>query len=337
MRRFFFLLQQSASTGFEIRGDDDIGENFGDHAGEGLGERAVDNDDTTERCLSVGLESLLPSDAQVLIVLAYSAGIGVLEDADGGAAEIEDEVGSGLDVEYVRVAEFLALDLGKAGAEIAIERGFLVRVIAVAEFLIERQADSEVTTGAVFALAEVVGDGGIILRRAEKNFYRQFLAQRQGGVAAVICHLLQHARVVLRVGNDGDAIIVFRSTTQHRGTTDVDIFDGFLKRHALAHDGLLEGVEIDHNQVDGGNGVLSGLGLVLGIVAFLQEAPVDFRVESFHTALEKFGGTSVVSDIDDGEPGLTQGLRGAAGGEEFDAKTVKALSKFDQARLVRYR
>lgn len=335
--QIFFLLQQGAGSGFEIGRDDDIGENFRDHAGEGLGERAVDDDDAAEGCLAVGLERFLPSGAQVFIVLTDAAGIGVLEDADGGTAEIEDKIGGGLDVEHVGVAEFLALDLREAGAEIAVECGFLVRVVAVAEFLIERQADGEVAAGAVFALAEVVGDGGIVLRGTEKYFHGQFLAQGQGGVTTVFHHLLQHARVVLRVGDDGDAGVVFRSTAQHRGAADVDVFDGFFQCHAFALDGLLKRIEIDDHEVDGGDGVLGGLGLVLGIVAFLQEATVDFRVESFHAALEKFGCAGVVGDIDDGEPDLAQGLGGAAGGEEFDAEAVKTLSKFDQARLVRYR
>jgi hypothetical protein len=73
----------------------------------------------------------------------------VLEDGDGGADEVEDEVGGGLDVEDVGVAEFLALDLGEVVAEVAVERALLVRVVAVAEFLFERQAEGEIAAGAI--------------------------------------------------------------------------------------------------------------------------------------------------------------------------------------------
>lgn len=333
--QIFFLLQQGARSGLEVGRDDDIGENFRDHAGEGLGERAVDDDHATKGGLTVGFEGFLPSGAQVFIVLADTAGVGVLEDADGGSAEIEDQVGGGLDIEDVGVAEFLALNLRKAGAEIAVESGFLVWVIPVAEFLIERQADGEVAAGAVFALAEVVGDGGIVLRSAEKYFHGQFFAQRQGGVAAVFRHLLQHARVVLGIGDDGDAGVIFRGAAQHRGTADVDVFDGFFQCHAFALDGLLEGIEIDDDEVDGGNGMLLGLGLVLGIVAFLQETAVDFRVKGFHAAFKKFRRAGVIRDVDHRQTRLAQGLGGTAGGEKFHAEAVKTLSKFDQARLVR--
>ena len=68
--------------------------------------------------------------------------------ADGRADEVEDQVGGGLDVEDVGVAQLLALELGEELAEIAVERSLLVRVVAVAEFLFERQAEGEIAAGA---------------------------------------------------------------------------------------------------------------------------------------------------------------------------------------------
>ena len=63
----------------------------------------------------------------------------MLENGDGGAHEVEDQVGSGLDVEDVGVAEFLALKLGEELVEFPVERALLVGIVAVAKLLFERQ------------------------------------------------------------------------------------------------------------------------------------------------------------------------------------------------------
>ena len=98
---------------------------------------AIDDDDAAEGRLAVGLEGFLPCDAEVFIVLADAAGIGVFENGDGGADEFENEIRGCLDVEDVGVAEVLALEFGEAGGKISVESAFLVGVVAIAEFLFE--------------------------------------------------------------------------------------------------------------------------------------------------------------------------------------------------------
>ena len=56
-----------------------------------------------ERGLAIGFEGFLPRDAEVFIVLADAAGVGVFEDGDGGSDKIEDDVGGGFDIEDVGI------------------------------------------------------------------------------------------------------------------------------------------------------------------------------------------------------------------------------------------
>ena len=61
---------------------------------------------------------------------------------------------------------------------------------------------------------------------------------------------------------------------------------------------------------------------------------MDFRVEGFHTAVEKFRGAGVFGDIDDGQSGVAEGFGRSAGGEEFDAEVVEFLGKVGEAGFI---
>ena len=276
----------------------------------------------------------MPGDPQVLVVLADAARVGVLEDRHRRAGEIENQVRSRLDVEDVGVAEFLALDLGEKVVEMAVERALLVRVVTVAELLFERQAEREIATGAGPALAEVVGDRRVVLRGAQENFHRELLAETLGGVAFVFLHLLDHPQVVGGIDDDGDAGVVFRRAAQHRRAADVDFLDGLLQRDVRLGDGFLERIEVHHHQIDRRNVVFLGLGDVRGVVAALEQAAVDFRVQGLQSTVEKFRRAGEFRDVDDRQASFPQSHGGPAGGKEFDSHFVEFLRKFGQAGFV---
>ena len=124
-----------------VRRDDDLGEDLGDRARRLGVERAVERDDAAEggdriaaQRLAVGVE-----DARAL---GDAAGIGVLDDGDGGGAlriELGDAFVGRVGVVEVVVGELLALHLPRGGdarraaRRRAVERRLLVRVLAVAQ------------------------------------------------------------------------------------------------------------------------------------------------------------------------------------------------------------
>ena len=68
-------------------------------------------------------------------------------------------------------------------------------------------------------------------------------------------HLGQHRGVILGIGDHGHPFVVLRRRADHRRAADVDVLDGLGKTGA-ARDRLLEGIEIDHQQVDAADTVL---------------------------------------------------------------------------------
>ncbi len=87
----FLFLEEGTGIGFEVGCDDDFAKDFADGAGEGLGEGSVRDDDAAERGLFIGIERLVPSEAEIVIA-SDSTRVCVFEDGDGGGIELFNEL-----------------------------------------------------------------------------------------------------------------------------------------------------------------------------------------------------------------------------------------------------
>ena len=86
----------------------------------------------------------------------------------------------------------------------------------------------------------------------------------------------------------------------------------------VAGDGLLEGVEVDADQVDRLDPLALQRRHVLGVVAPRQQRRVQPRVQRLHPAAEDLLLAGELGDVGHLQPGLAQRARGAAGGEDLD-------------------
>ncbi len=75
------------------------------------------------------------------------------------------------------------------------------------------------------------------------------------------------------IGDDGDGAVIFGGGADHRGAADVDVFDRLVKSAVGLGDGLLEGVEVDADEVDGLNVVLLHRGEVSGLSRRARKPP----------------------------------------------------------------
>ena len=81
--------------------------------------------------------------------------------------------------------------------------------------------------------------------------------------------------IVGRVGDDGNARGVLGGRAQRGRTTDVDVLNGIREGDLGVGDGLLELVQVDDDQVDQLNAVLSGLLHRAAGIAAGQQRAVD--------------------------------------------------------------
>ena len=91
--------------------------------------------------------------------------------------------------------------------------------------------------------------------------------------------------VLVDRGNDDDVLEVFGSGTNQRDSSDVDLFDDGLF-FGTRSDGLFERIEVDDHRVDFGNLILSGLFLVLRVVATGQNTAEHFGVQGLDASSE---------------------------------------------------
>lgn len=70
------------------------------------------------------------------------------------------------------------------------------------------------------------------------------------------------------------------------------------------------------------------------MVAPLQNAAMNFRVQCFDAAIQNFGVPGVSGDIRHRHTRLSQGGGGAAGGEDFHSQRHQSLGEFDEAGFV---
>eukprot|EP00128_Syssomonas_multiformis_P015058 Colp12_sorted_trinity150504_noHs@9992 len=114
---------------------------------------------------------------------------------------------------------------------------------------------------------------------------------------------------------------------------DINVLNSISDRHALLGNGLLEGVEVAHNDVD----VLVATGSHVSIVAgdvTGKNTSVNGRVEGLHTTTEHLGGLGDVGNILNRETGISNGGGGTTRGDELDTNGVDLLSEVNKAGLV---
>ena len=327
------FLEERAGVGLEVGRDDDFAEDLADGARQRLGEHAIADDDAAEGCLLVGREGFVPRLAQILVA-ADAAGVRVLEDGDGRLAELLDQLGRGGDVQDVVIREVLAVELGEVLVECAVERACLVGILAVAQPGDAGQRDGE-GGGGFLLLVEVVRDGLVVAGRGDEDLDAEPLAELERGRAVVVAHGFQHVGVIRGIDHHCHEAVVFRRAAEHGGAADVDLLDGLFERGAGLRNRLLEGVEIHHHEVDGQDVVRLRLGDVLGVVAQMEEPAVDLGVERLHAPVHHLGKAGVFADLDDLDALLREQLRGAAGGDDFDAHRLQRAGKWNEPRLVR--
>ena len=103
---------------------------------------------------------------------------------------------------------------------------------------------------------------------------------------------------------------------------------------SCAGDGLLEGVEVDADDVDRLDPLALQRRHVLRVVAPRQQRRVQPRVQRLHAAVEDLLLAGELGDVGHLEPGLAQRRRGAAGGEDLDPERRQPLGEVGDPGLV---
>ena len=301
------------------RGREDDFEEDGLHC---LGGRQVDlavgGHDSAEDGDAVGLVSAGPS-FQGVRAESHTAGVLVLHGHHRRAIELTQNLQRGVCILYIIVRKLLAVQLFGPGHReslflAGIEGRFLMRVLAVAQRLPLGEGKRQILRKFLTSLLCQVGrDVGVVGGRVAEDLGGQTAAGLQRGVA-VGTQLFQNGGVIIVIDHHGDECVVFGRAAQHRGSADVYILDGVLKRSPLSLNGLLERIEVHHHHVDGGDAVGFHLLDMLGVRAHGEESAVHFGVQGLHAPVHNLGKARHLADADGGNTRSLQRLARAACG-----------------------
>ncbi len=243
-------------------------------------------------------------------------------DDNGGRGGVEFTRGfeGGIGVHIVIIGHFLAVEDARGG-EVGLggrgdggtEAGGLVRVFAIAQRDFGRGL-----------AGEPGGDGGIVGRGAGKRFLGERLPRGVGQVAFGL-QIGEHVGVVGGIGQDDDIRMVFGGGADHGRPADIHGFDTGV---------ALKGVQVDAHQINGRQVELAAGFLVGGVVAALENAAMNARVEGLDAAIKDFRMPGVGGDIRHGQAGGAERGGGAAGGEQLHAERGEAAGQLQQAGFI---
>ena len=287
----------------------------------------------------VGLISRLPG---FLDGLSHSsaAGIHMLEGHAERLLEVAKHVQCRVCVLDIVVGEFLSLNLlgecqrERSGLESGIEPGALVRVLAVAQTLLEIVLQEEFLVQAGLC-AHIGGDAGIILGCVRVGLGRQLQASLVRGLA-IRAKLRQHGIIIRRITDDSHILPVLSGAAHHRRTAYVDVLDGVFHRDSFLRYGLAERIEVHANQLYCLDSILLQGLHVLRHVPAGKNAAMDLRVQGFHTAVTDLRESGDLADAYGLHTFFFQQFLGSPGGDYFPTEVHKTFHKRDETRFVRY-
>ena len=264
----------------------------------------------------------------------------MLDDRAGrDVLKLGDKFERGIGVVDVVVGHFLALPLpcrGHAGPArpVAVEGCRLVRVLAIAQPLHQRAGKAAPARRGVFQRAgQPAGHGGIIGGGAGIGGQGQFLAEGMACRPVVLGQFGQQGRIILRIDDDIHKLVVLCRRPDHRRAADIDVLHTVVIAAAPRHGGL-EGVKVDHQQVDRFDSMRSHGQKMFVVVAQRQQPAMHIGVQRLDPAIHHFGKSRHVGHVADRKPRRPQPGRGSTRGNQFNPQRRQGPAQVDQPGLV---
>ena len=99
---------------------------------------------------------------------------------------------------------------------------------------------------------------------------------------------LEHAAIIAGIGDDGHGLEVLGGASNHRRSSDVDLFDGLFQGD-LARGSILKRIKVHDNKVDWEDTMRPGLRLVFFVPAQKKQAPMNLGMQGLDASAKNFG------------------------------------------------
>ena len=217
-------------------------------------------------------------------------------------------------------------------ADLAVVGGPLVRVLAVGEVELLAERDHDLLREGLPS-REPAHDGGLVGGGVREGGGCQRASRRERDLAR-FAKLGEHRLVLGRGADRRHLHEVLRGRAKHRRAADVDHLDRLFLTHTLAPGDLVEGVEVDDDEIERRDPVPLEVEPVRLLAAVGEDAAVDLRVEGDDPVVEHLGNARDLLDRHDGSSGLPDHLGGSARRDELDAQLGQPAGESVEAGLV---
>ena len=244
--------------------------------------------------------------------------------------ELGHELNRRIDIEQVVVAERFAIVLGEEALEVAIVGAGLVGILSVAKRGTGRFKQGE--HFGLSALAHPGTNGGIVPGGHAKGGSSHAPTEVEVGAHSIAERIDEVG--ILAARRDADHVCeVLGGSTDEGDATDVNLLDD-LPFLSAGCQGLLEGVEVHDDQVDGPNAMLGDIGIVRAEPTAGQDAAKDHGVQRLHASTQHF--SRMGDALDRGHLGAEgfDGLLCPARGQDLHAVGMQLLDDGGKALLV---
>ena len=150
---------------------------------------------------------------------------------------------------------------------------------------------------------------------------------------------LDDGRLEERIGlgrhDHGNMGVVLGRCSHHGRASDVNLLNA-LVHSSTTGDGVAEGIEVDHEQIESRDAQLFGCCAMLGIVVVSQQSAVDMGVQGLHATVEALRKPGHLRNLSDGDASSTNRRGGRSRGHDGNSVFMESTCQRDQTRLVGY-
>ncbi len=118
--------------------------------------------------------------------------------------------------------------------------------------------------------------------------------------------MLKRGSIILGITEHGDVAKVLGCRTDQAGATDVDVLDYLTMTCVFLHPHIGKRIEVYHHNVNMINAVFFQTAQVSLVIPVCQDGSVDLWMQGFHSAIEDFRETGIITYLNQGAAKLLQ-------------------------------
>ena len=209
-----------------------------------------------------------------------------------------------------------------------IEGGLLMRILTIAQCagLVQRE-------GLEIVGVQPVGNCAIVGNKFHESMAAQLVRELGGHGAALRIELGDKIGVLRDIRKNGNMRTILDCGAHHGRTAHinvlVDFFRGFSRRKRM-----LEGIEVDDEQVNGIEAQALHVGDVTYVITPREQAAMNARMQRFDTSLHRFRVPGELRDFGDRQAVIKQRFGSAAGSDQLNVVGVQGLREFNETSLI---